>query len=275
MKKLIRDLLGRSHRYCGEGFSMSEKSLARTVFPEAVVEGLGYYVYRLVDPRDKRTFYVGKGRGNRIFQHVAEAAELPDRSSLKLERIREVESSGHRVQYIIHRYGLTEVEALLVESALIDAYEELSNAQLGHGTHANGVTTVDDLIALYDAGAAEVDVPAVLLNLNRQYDRALTAEQLYERTRGYWVMRPDRHSDVKFAMAVAFGVIREVYRIDQWERSPVEEIVVSGLRRFDRVESKAKYRWTFTGTVAADIRHRFVGKSVGATSQNPVRWMNC
>lgn len=254
---------------------MSEKSLIRTAFPGNVVEGLGYYVYRLVDPRDKRTVYVGKGSGNRIFRHVAEATDLAERSSLKLDRIREIESSGQRVQFIIHRHGLTEDEALLIESALIDAYEELANLQLGHGTHTNGVATVDDLIALYDAGAAEVDLPAVLLNLNRQYDRALTPEQLYERTRGYWVMRPDRHSGVKFAMAVAFGVIREVYRIDRWEKSPVDESVVSDLRRFDRIESKAKYRWTFMGTVATDIRHQFVGKAVGMKSQNPVRWVNC
>ena len=131
---------------------MSDKSLARTAFPEAVIESIGYYVYRLVDPRDQRTFYVGKGRGNRLFQHVAEAIELPDRASLKLERIREIESSGQRVRYIVHRHGLNEDEALLVESALIDAYEELSNVQLGHGTHTNGLTTVDDLVARYDTG---------------------------------------------------------------------------------------------------------------------------
>jgi len=152
---------------------MSEQSLVRTAFPEAVVENIGFYVYRLADPRNNRTFYVGKGTGNRLFQHVAEAASLPDRNTLKLELIRDIEASGNRVRYVIHRHGLTENEALLVESALIDAYEELANAQLGHGTHVNGLTTVDDLIALYDRGAAEIDVPAVLVNLRRQYQRNL------------------------------------------------------------------------------------------------------
>ena len=29
-----------------------------------------YYVYRLVDPRNKKTIYVGKGCGDRMLQHV-------------------------------------------------------------------------------------------------------------------------------------------------------------------------------------------------------------
>ena len=31
---------------------------------------MNYYVYRLIDPRNGETFYVGKGKGNRVFQHM-------------------------------------------------------------------------------------------------------------------------------------------------------------------------------------------------------------
>lgn len=31
-------------------------------FSQKVKEALAYYVYALVDPRDKRIFYIGKGR---------------------------------------------------------------------------------------------------------------------------------------------------------------------------------------------------------------------
>ncbi|MCR2307669.1 hypothetical protein NSX65_32680, partial [Salmonella enterica] len=40
-----------------------------TEFPSGVIEHLGWYVYRLIDPRDGSTFYVGKGKGNRVFAH--------------------------------------------------------------------------------------------------------------------------------------------------------------------------------------------------------------
>lgn len=206
---------------------MSDKSLDETAFPQIVLENIGSYVYRLIDPRNGQTFYVGKGTGNRLFEHVAEAASLPDLASLKLGRIREIEASGNTVRHIVHRHGLSDGEALVVESALIDAYQDLSNARVGHAAYSRGVMTVGELISTYDHGVAEIDVPAVLLNLNRQFDRALTQEQLYERTRGYWAMNPDKHPKVQYGMAVAYGVIREVYQIERWERSPVGDIVES------------------------------------------------
>lgn len=38
------------------------------MFTPDVIEQLNYYVYRLIDPRNGKTFYVGKG--NRVFTHV-------------------------------------------------------------------------------------------------------------------------------------------------------------------------------------------------------------
>lgn len=40
-----------------------------TGFNPEVCEELEYYVYRLVDPRNGQTFYVGKGKNNRVFAH--------------------------------------------------------------------------------------------------------------------------------------------------------------------------------------------------------------
>lgn len=39
-------------------------------FSDTVIEKLQFYVYRLIDPRNGETFYVGRGRGNRVFDHV-------------------------------------------------------------------------------------------------------------------------------------------------------------------------------------------------------------
>lgn len=35
-------------------------------FSPEVCDELKYYVYRLVDPRNGQTFYVGKGKNNRV-----------------------------------------------------------------------------------------------------------------------------------------------------------------------------------------------------------------
>ena len=45
-------------------------------FSDKVVSALGCYVYRLIDPRNGATFYVGRGRGNRVFAHAAESLSL-------------------------------------------------------------------------------------------------------------------------------------------------------------------------------------------------------
>lgn len=44
------------------------------------------------DPRDRSMFYVGKGTGNRVFEHVAEAIEGPMTPD-KLDRIRAIHAA--------------------------------------------------------------------------------------------------------------------------------------------------------------------------------------
>ena len=39
-------------------------------FPAEVIDKLRNYVYRLIDPRNGETFYVGRGVGNRLFSHI-------------------------------------------------------------------------------------------------------------------------------------------------------------------------------------------------------------
>jgi hypothetical protein len=50
--------------------------MPRDKFPPGVIAELNWYVYRLIDPRNGETFYVGKGQGDRIFQHVKAALSV-------------------------------------------------------------------------------------------------------------------------------------------------------------------------------------------------------
>ena len=50
--------------------------------PEEVIEQLNSYVYVYIDPRNNEPFYIGKGKGNRLFSHLNESTE-----SRKVERI--------------------------------------------------------------------------------------------------------------------------------------------------------------------------------------------
>jgi hypothetical protein len=57
-------------------------------FPADVARKLNWYVYRLIDPRNGETFYVGKGRGNRVFSHIRDETGLKgDDLDNKIKRI--------------------------------------------------------------------------------------------------------------------------------------------------------------------------------------------
>ena len=123
--------------------------MARDSFPTGVAERLKWYVYRLIDPRNGETFYVGKGKGNRIFAHakadytatISQGASAlheednEDASDLKMKRINEIRAAGLEVGHVVHQHGIEQEKvAYQVEAALIDAYPGLTNLVDGRGS---------------------------------------------------------------------------------------------------------------------------------------------
>ena len=74
------------------------------MFSQKVQEELGYYVYCLVDPRNKKIFYVGKGVGNRVFAHVNDALENVDYITDKIDTIKEILAAGLKIDHYIIRH---------------------------------------------------------------------------------------------------------------------------------------------------------------------------
>lgn len=124
-------------------------------FSLEVVEQLHFYVYRLIDPRNGKTFYIGKGQGNRVFDHTKQAlkpTKEEDTENLKHRTIQEIKDAGLEVIPIIQRYGMEEKEAFAVEAALIDVFgiENLTNQQMGANAECgvcNAITLQRDLCA--------------------------------------------------------------------------------------------------------------------------------
>lgn len=59
-------------------------------FDEKIVKKVKHYVYALFDPESDFPFYIGKGFGNRVFNHVSRklknSEELKYNKSLKLKK---------------------------------------------------------------------------------------------------------------------------------------------------------------------------------------------
>ena len=94
----------------------------------------------------------------------------------------------------------------------------------------------------------------------------MTPEQLYEATRKWWRLNPARDPD--YAFSIFEGVVRAVYRIDDWEQPPPAE-------RVGRLER----RWAFRGVPDRERESKYVGADVtqyfSRGNSNPVRYVNC
>lgn len=183
-------------------------------------ENRKYYVYRLVDPRTLQTFYVGKGCGDRALQHIKEAKSLiskyEDATSLKTQQIADIIAAGKEVIIVIHRRGLTEREGFEVEAALIDCYPNLSNIQKGHGNDRGCITLEDLYLSLNTEVYQEPEEKYIIIKTTPE---AINADgSLYEATRKAWKANLDRAKRYKYVLSVVYGIVREVYEVEEWYR---------------------------------------------------------
>ena len=187
-------------------------------FSSEVINEIGYYVYRLIDPRNGNTFYVGKGKGNRVFAHMNGALSYEgdeDEVSEKIGTIREIHQSGLSVIHVIHRHGLDSDTALEIEAALIDAFPGLSNEVGGAGSRERGAMNAFQIQNIYEAEVInEITEKCIIIKIKQwSIDRfnGNLSESLYEATRAAWKMSMTRAEKADYVLSVMDGIVRAVY----------------------------------------------------------------
>jgi len=189
---------------------MSDRELES--FPPEVVSKLKTYVYRLIDPRNGETFYVGKGKGNRVFAHIrAEKNFDGDEIADKLKRIREIRIAGFEVGHVIHRHGMDDRTAFEVEAALIDAYPGLTNDVDGRGNDY-GSMHAKEIVCRYCAEPAVFQHKALLISVNR----SAAETSLYEATRYAWKVSRTKAKQAEVILATRQGLIVGAFVADDW-----------------------------------------------------------
>lgn len=182
-------------------------------FAPDVCQRLKTYVYRLIDPRNGETFYVGKGQGNRVFAHIHAEQNLDgDELDNKVKRIREIRLAGFEVAHVIHRHGIDDDTAFEVESALIDAYPGLTNLAGGVGGNEFGAMHAKEIISRYAAEPAVFQHKALLISVNR----SATETSLYEATRYAWRISRSNAMQAELVLATVQGMIKDAFVADDW-----------------------------------------------------------
>jgi hypothetical protein len=236
-------------------------------FPAGVALQLKTYVYRLIDPRNGETFYVGKGQGNRVFSHIRAAQQELEGDDLtnKIKRIREIRLAGFDVAHVIHRHGMDEKTAFEVEAALIDAYPGLMNVVGGTGGNDYGAMHAKEIVKRYSAEPAVFQHKALLISVNR----SATETSLYEATRYAWRISRSKAKQAEIILAIRQGLIVGAFIADDW----LDATAANFPGREDVLG-----RLGFIGQEApADIKKRYVGKSVPDQyrkrgSANPIKY---
>lgn len=242
-------------------------------FSKEVIKKLKYYVYLYSDPDTNEIFYVGKGKGNRVFTHLK--GDKNEKNIEKSKAIQRILDGGKEPKIEILIHGLEdEKTALRVETAVIDLIGKgnLTNKIRGWESGIFGRTEVNQLILHYEQEQVTIDEPGILIRINQLFRYDMTEIELYDATRGIWVIGPNREK-VKYAFAVYDTIIQEVYKVIAWFPAGTT------FNTRGTLDYKKDERWEFVGQKAeAPIRSKYIGKSVEHYfpnyARNPIYYVN-
>jgi len=233
------------------------------MFDEKTLQQLGSYVYMLTDPVNKKPFYIGKGKDNRVFDHL-NCALKDDFQNAKYDKIREINSQGLQVEHVIIRHGLNEKEAFIIEASLIDAFNYsgilLTNKVCGRNSIEKGIMSTSEINRMYKAEPLNVEDlgdDCIIININRNYRRASGADAIYQATKETWTIDSANLFRLRYVLSEFRGLIVEVFEVMEWY--PKERGYLPKSKKF----GQTKIGYGFNGIIAPDeVRNLFLHKSL-------------
>lgn len=225
-------------------------------FGEMVSKKLGHYVYALCDPEisknlPERVFYIGKGKGDRCFNHAKEEkgqGEQPLREEEhKLSKIRAIREAGREVEVLVVDHNLTEEKAFELEAALIPLVGE-TNKVKGHGNDLKWIST-NKVHELYDRPVERTARDALtgnllIVSLNKQDIGVLAGDEkaMAVATLGDWNVGELRSKTVDIIIGVKSGLVVSVFETLKnkdgtaiFQRHKAKEKGAHGRSRFEAV----------------------------------------
>ena len=242
-------------------------------FSNATISRLRSYVYIYSDPITGKPFYVGKGKGDRVFDHLSDTSESEKARKIQSLRSQKLEPL---IEILVH--GVDDETALKVEAAAIDliGIENLTNRQRGYQSSTYGKIEASMLEARYNYQELCLDdfeENAILIRINQVYRNDMNDGELYDATRSCWKINIEKARNYPYVMAVYDGIIMEVYRAEAWLPAGstmlhTRKLTPEGMRG----------RYEFVGSIADEsISDKYKNKLVSSLfrvgDQNPIRYV--
>lgn len=259
-------------------------------FSEKSLLSLGdYYVYGLIDPRTNQIFYIGKGSGNRVFEHEKESLNSPNSDKLKLKTISEINALGLDVKKIIINSNLTETEAFAAEAALINAFNYVSGAGLTNivaGRHSAEALSVEDFEKIYGAEELrEEDIKhkILVIKINKLYRRNMPDDELYDSVRGVWRASMNNAQSATYVFGVYNSLIVAVYKPTRWykckeapEKRPRQDEILTPQteNRIFFVDEGFEKGYPYDENEAFYLGKSIAGLKLNQGAQNPITYLN-
>ena len=237
-------------------------------FSKEIKKALKYYVYLFSNPITGEIFYVGKGKGDRVFFHLEDTNE-----NEKVKKIKEIRSQGRepKIEFLVHGVE-DEVTIKKIEAAIIDLIgkNKLTNKIGGYESSYFGRMDLNQIKARYTSDEANITEKVVLIKLSTTFRYNMEPFELYDYTRGIWKVAENRRNEITHAFAVYDGIIQETYNVLQWFKAGT----TYANRDYDEWDITG--RWEFIGSISEEMRTKYRYKSVehywSANAQNPIRY---
>ena len=194
-----------------------------------------FYVYCLTDLKKDKILYIGKGCGNRIFEHE-QAARSQD-GDIDVPARKAIAKCKKLGRHIIS-YHLTEAEAQAAETALIHFVKSVvdkkfKNKSAGCGAGGISAEELDDRFKFTPCPLDDLNPDGLVLAVKIQDALDLDTDEeadyrfdnqddanLKSRTLGNWVIGKDAASKVKYIIGIHTGLQNAVvsaYEVDGFE----------------------------------------------------------
>ena len=239
-------------------------------FPPDIQKKLMWYVYLLSDPNTNEIFYVGKGKGNRVFDHFKNLKK-DDPKSQKIKEILSQEKEP-KIEFLIH--GIENENTIKrIESSIIDLIDKknLTNKIGGYESSDFGRMDLNQIIGKYSSKKVDVKEKVLLIKLSKSFRYNMSEVELYDYTRGIWIISEKKRKEIEYVFCVYDGIVQETYNVIDWFPGGSTYSV-----RYDKEEWKIHERWEFVGNISHEMRKKYRHKSVShyfpSGSRNPVRY---